>query len=130
METSGKTPRAGTPKCMLPSRPRVGESPLPRKLRNASRRRHAAREVAGELAVERRADVVGPERVAAAARHALLAAAGVDRARDAALAVEHPHALLDQPVQQHEPEEREPVIARDIVRVVAGQWLARRASSQ
>ena len=42
-----------TPKCMLPSRPRVGESPLPRKLRKACGRGDPAREMAGELAVER-----------------------------------------------------------------------------
>src|SRR6266576_678014 len=36
IETSGKTPRAGAPKCMFPSRPKVGPSPRPRKLRNAS----------------------------------------------------------------------------------------------
>ena len=102
---------------MLPSRPRVGESPLPRKLRNACAARDPAREMAGELAVERRADVVGAERVAGGGGHGLLPAAGVDRARDAPAAVEHADALLDQPVHEHEPEEREPILARDLVRV-------------
>ena len=36
IETSGKTPFAGAPKCMFPSRPNVGLVALPKKLRNAS----------------------------------------------------------------------------------------------
>ena len=42
--------------------------------------RRAAREVAGKLAVQRRDDVVGPEREPRACRDRLLAEAGVDRA--------------------------------------------------
>ena len=74
--------------------------------------RRAAREVARELAVERGDDVVRPEREPGAGGDGLLAAAGVDRARDAALAVERHHAILEDALQEDEPEQRDAVVAR------------------
>ena len=76
-------------------------------------RRHAAREVARELAVERGDDVVGPEREPGAGGDRLLAATGVDGARDAPLPVERHHPVLEEALEQDEPEELDPLLAAD-----------------
>ena len=62
METSGKTPLSGLPKCMLPSRPRVGPVALAEEVAEDVRNRDPPRVVARLLAVQRRDDVVRPER--------------------------------------------------------------------
>ncbi len=71
----------------------------------------AAREVAGHLAVDRGDHVVGAEREARGGGDRLLPVAGVDAARDAPLPVEVDDPVLDEPLQQHEPEQREPDLA-------------------
>ena len=81
IETSGKTPRAGAPKCMLPSRPSVGPVALAEEIAEHVGGRRAASEMAGELAVERRDDVVATQGEAGACCDRLLAAARVHRAR-------------------------------------------------
>ncbi len=83
--------------------------------------RHAAREVAGELAVERRAHVVGAERVAGRCAHGLLAATGVDRAGDAALAVEQRRrAPRSGGAGARRRKSASRSVARDLGRVLAG----------
>ena len=77
------------------------------------RRRGAACEVAGELAVERGHDVVGAEREPGSGGDRLLAAARVDGARHASLPVERHHALLEEALQEDEPEELESLLAAD-----------------
>ena len=72
-----------------------------------------AGEVAGELAVERGDDVVRAEREAGRGGDGLLAAARVDRPGHAALAVQRHHAILEDALQQHEPEQRDAVVGAD-----------------
>ena len=109
IETSGKTPFAGAPKCMLPSRPRRRAVRPAEEVREDVGHRHPAGEVAGQLAVERRDDVVRPEREPRPGGHGLLHAPGVDAAGDPALAVERHDALLRQALEEHQPEQLEPV---------------------
>ena len=71
----------------------------------------AAGEVAGELAIERGDDVVGAEREPGARCDGLLPAARVDRARNAALAVQRHHAILEEALEEDEPEERDALVA-------------------
>ena len=76
-------------------------------------RARSSREVAGELTIEWRDDVIRPEGKTRARCHGFLAAPGVDRARDPALAVERHHPILEQSLQEDEPEEREPLGGAD-----------------
>jgi len=87
---------------------------------------HPSREVAGELAVERADDVVGPEREANPCRHCLLAAAGVDGAGDPARPIEGHDSLLGQPLQEAEPVELQASLARDARQVRGGEGGHRR----
>ena len=74
--------------------------------------RRAAREVAGELPVEGGDDVVGAEREPGACGDCLLAATRVDGAWHAPLPVERHHAILEQALQEDEPEERDALVER------------------
>ena len=98
---------------MFPSRPAVGPVRLAEEVAEDVGRRHAAREVARELAVERGDDVVGAEREPGAGGDRLLAATGVDGARDTPLAVERHHPVLEEALQQDEPEQLDPLVAAD-----------------
>ena len=98
-------PLAGTPKCMFPSRPRLGPVRPAEELGEHLGGGHAAREVAGELAVERCDHVVGPERETGSGRDRLLPQARVDGAGDPPLPVEGDDPLLDAALEQHQPVE-------------------------
>ena len=107
IETSGKTPRAGTPKCMFPSRPRVGESARPRKFRNASAGVTPRAKWAASSRLSGATTSLRPEREPGRRGDCLLASSVVERARDPALPVQRQGTLLEEPLEQHEPEERE-----------------------
>jgi hypothetical protein len=70
-----------------------------------------SRDVHAHVAVQGRADVVGAHRGRYADRCRLVAAAGVEGARDLALAVEDVAALLDSSRDQHRPVDAEEVLA-------------------
>ena len=80
-------------------------------LREDAPRLDAARDVDAHVAVERRADVVGAHRRRDSDRRCLVAAPGVERARDLALAVEDVPALLDAAGDQHVAVDLEQVLA-------------------
>ena len=105
------SPRRASAMWTLPSLPRVGPSARPMywaKIRHGSTPRD---DVDAHVAVERRADVVGPHRRRDADRGALVAAAGVERAGDLALLVEDVAALLDPARDQHVAVDAEQVLA-------------------
>ena len=83
--------------------------PLAEKVAERIGGRHPARELARELSVERGDDIVRAEREPGPGGDCLLASARVDRPRNPALPVERDHAVLEQPLEQDEPEQREPV---------------------
>ena len=74
----------------------------------------AAGDVDAHVALDRRADVVGPHRGRDAHRGPLVAAAGVEAAGDLALAVEDVAALLDPARDQHVAVDLEEVLAVEI----------------
>jgi hypothetical protein len=80
-------------------------------LRENAPRLDAARDVDAHVAMQWRADVVGAHRGGDPDRRGLVAATGVERARDLALPVEDVAALLEPARQHHVPVDLEQVLA-------------------
>ena len=113
IETSGKTPSRRRAEVQVAVAAERRARRLAEEVAEHVGGRRAAREVAGELAVQRRDDVVGPEREPRPGRDRLLAAARVDGAGHPSLPVQGHHPVLEQPLQEDEPEERDALVAAD-----------------
>src|SRR5439155_15573046 len=81
--------------------------PAPEEVPERVGRRDTAREVRSELAIERRDDIAFFESEPGGGGDGLLAQAVVQRPADPSLPVERRRALLERPLQKHQPEELE-----------------------
>ena len=73
----------------------------------------AAREVAGQLTVQRRDDIVRAECKPGARSDCLLSTTRVHRAWYAALPVQRHHAILEEALEQNEPEQLDALVRVD-----------------
>jgi hypothetical protein len=88
--------------------------------------RHAADEVAAEVAVQDAQAVLGAHREGRADRDGLLPEAVVEGAGHLALAIEVHRALLDAPHEEHVPQEGDAIVERQMLGYGARRVFARR----